>query len=120
MDSYNLHDYFAWNEPQDGLSLVYKVDDRIAGAMYISVHERYLVVEMLGKNILAPGTHVGTKLMMLAENVAHQLGKAEIRLESLDTVVEWYDGPLGYSEYTSRTHDAEFGLLTPKRKSMQE
>ncbi len=74
------------------------------------------MIVMIGRNILTGFSGVGTRLMALAENVGRQLGKKEIRLESLDTVVKWYDDILGYEEYDEPYDDKEFGRLTPKRK----
>lgn len=43
-------------------------------------------------------------------------GIKEVRLESLDTVVGWYNQKMMYGEYRQRYQDPEFGSLTPKRK----
>ena len=96
-----------------------KIEGVIAGILEISVSNDFITIEMVGRNVLVQASAVGTKLMSLAENIARQLGKKEIRLESLDSVVEWYDEHLGYVEYDQPYNGSEFGRLTPKRKLMQ-
>ncbi len=119
MDRYTLRDYLKWNERPNEVGFVYKVEGAIAGILDISVPNDFIMVEMVGKNVLVQASAVGTKLMSLAENIARQLGKKEIRLESLDSVVRWHDEHVGYVEYDQPYDDSEFGRLTPKRKFMQ-
>jgi histone acetyltransferase (RNA polymerase elongator complex component) len=119
MDKYTLRDYLDWNQNPNEVCIVYKQKGRVAGIIDITVYEGYIKVEMVGKNKLVDASGVGTKLMKLAENIARQLGRAEIRLESLDTVVGFYDEYLGYSEFAEPYEDEEFGRLTPKRKFVQ-
>ena len=119
MDRYTLRDYLKWNKHSNEVCFVYKIEGVIAGILEISVSNDFITIEMVGRNVLVQASAVGTKLMSLAENIARQLGKKEIRLESLDSVVEWYDEHLGYVEYDQPYNDSEFGRLTPKRKLMQ-
>jgi hypothetical protein len=119
MDKYVLRDYYAWSLLPDELVVLHQVAGGIAGIIEMTVNENHMMVEMVARNTLVAASGVGTRLMSVAENVARQLGKDEIRLESLDGVVAWYDGPLGYEEYTDRFYDPEFGWLTPKRKFMR-
>ena len=119
MDRYALREYYGRSRNPNNLVIVYRPTGLIAGIIEITVHERFVAVEMLGKNARVEATAVGTKLMSLAEGIACQLGKDEIRLESLDTVVDWYDNWLGYVEYSEPYHDPEFGRLIPKRKPLR-
>lgn len=119
MDVYTLRDYLRWNERPNEVCIIHKKESMITGILDITVHDDFIMIEMVGKNNLVQASGVGTKLMSLVENIARQLGKKEIRLESLDTVVEWYDEFLGYAEYNEPYDDAELGKLTPKRKFMQ-
>ena len=119
MDKYALRDYYAWSLLPNELVVLYEVGGDIAGIIEMTANEDHMMIEMVARNILVAASGVGTRLMSVAENVARQLGKDEIRLESLDGVVAWYDGPLGYEEYTDRFYDPEFGWLTPKRKFMR-
>jgi len=118
MDRYVLRDYFQWSLLPNDLVILYEIDGKLAGIVEMTVHTDYIEIEMLGRNILVDATGVGTKLMSFVENIARQLGRREIRLEALDSVVEWYDAVLGYEEYSDAVHDYEFGRLTPKRKSI--
>lgn len=118
MDTYVLRDYFQWSVLPNDLVILYEIEGKLAGIIEISIHDDHIAIEMLGRNILVQATGVGTKLMSLVENIARQLGRREIRLEALDSVVEWYDGVLGYEEYSDVFLDSEFGRLTPKRKSI--
>lgn len=118
MDRYMLRDYLQWSALPNDLVMLYEAKGRIAGVVEISVYDDYIAVEMLGKNILVDATRVGTKLMSLVENIGKQIGVNEIRLEALDSVVGWYDDVLGYEEYSGAYYDADFGRLTPKKKSI--
>ncbi len=119
MDKYVLRDYYAWSLLPNELVVLYEAAGDVAGIIEMTVNEDHIMIEMVARNTLVAASGVGTRLMSLAENVSRQLGKSEIRLESLDGVVAWYDGPLGYEEYTDRFYDPEFGWLTPKRKFMR-
>ncbi len=119
MDKYALRDYHAWSLLPNELVILYEVAGDVAGIIEMTVDEDHIMIEMVARNTLVAASGVGTRLMSLAENVSRQLGRSEIRLESLDGVVAWYDGPLGYEEYTERFYDPEFGWLTPKRKFMR-
>jgi N-acetylglutamate synthase-like GNAT family acetyltransferase len=116
MDRYILRDYYQWNLLPNDLVILYEMEGHFAGIIEITIHDDHIMIEMVGRNVLVAAKGVGTKLMSLVENIARQLGIEEIRLESLDSVVEWYDGSLGYEEYTEASYDADFGRLTPKRK----
>lgn len=116
MDRYVLRDYYQWSLEPNELVILYEKEKKLAGIIELTVHDDYIMIVMVGRNILTGFSGVGTRLMALAENVGRQLGKKEIRLESLDTVVKWYDGILGYEEYDEPYDDKEFGRLTPKRK----
>jgi hypothetical protein len=80
MDKYVLRDYHAWSLLPDELVILYEVGGDIAGIIEMTVKEDHMMVEMLGRNTLVAASGVGTRLMSLAENVARQLGKGEIRL----------------------------------------
>lgn len=118
MDRYGLRDYFRWSFLPNDLVIIYEVGEKIAGLVEVTVYDDHIAVEMLGRNILVGATGVGTKLMNLVENIARQLGIGEIRLEALDGVVGWYDEVLSYREYADVYYDADFGKLTPKKKSI--
>lgn len=119
MDRYALRDYFQMNQNPNEICVVYKVEGLVAGVIDIIKSPNFLMIDKIGRNKLVPATRVGMKLMSLVEGIARQLGVNEIRLESLDSVIGWYDGPLGYSEYDESYNDPDFGRLTPKRKFMQ-
>jgi ribosomal protein S18 acetylase RimI-like enzyme len=82
MDRYTLSDYLTWNTNPNEVSIVYKREGLIAGIIALTVHDDFVTVEMIGRNVAARAPSVGTKLMSLAEDIARQLGRREIRLES--------------------------------------
>ncbi len=118
MDSYDLEDYYQWGLEPDAYTIVYKPDERILGAMSVELHADHLYIAMLGRNSVAIGP-VGSLLVRVAEDIARELGKPEVRLDSLDTAVAFYDEKCGYEEYADRFHEEGFGLLTPKKKMLQ-
>jgi hypothetical protein len=120
MDKYTLREYHVWSELSNELVIVYTPEgEEVAGVIEIIVEKDFMIVEKVAKNLLVEASGVGPKLMSLAEGIARVLGRKEIRLEALDTTVEWYDDKLGYVEYATVEFDEEWGELTPKRKTIE-
>ena len=119
MDDYDVEDYYRWGREPDTYTIAYKVDERIQGAMTIELRPDHLYIAMLGRNEQATQGPVGTLLVRLAEDIARQMGKEEVRLDSLDTSVAFYDEKMEYAEYAPKLIDKEFGQLTPKKKRLE-
>lgn len=118
MDIYDLEDYYRWSIEPNSYSIVYKVEVRVWGVMNLEMREDHVYIAMLGRNVVAVGP-VGSLLVRVAEDIARELGKPEVRLDSLDTAVIFYDEKCGYEEYADRFHEESFGVLTPKKKRLQ-
>ena len=118
MDTYNLEDYYQWSVEPNTYTIVYKPDEKVLGAMTIELHEDHLQIAMLGRNESATQRPVGSLLIRLAEDIAPQTRKDEVRLDSLDTAVVFYDEKMEYEEYAHKYFDEDFGELTPKRKRL--
>ncbi len=117
MDNYSLATYYRWGLEPDTYTIVYEPEDRIFGIMTVSIRDDYASIEMLGRNSLVVPKGSGRVLVQVAENIAHDLGKKEVRLDSLDTAVDFYR-QLGYEQSAKKFIDAEFGLLTPMKKRL--
>jgi len=121
MDRYTLEDYFKWSRDPNSLVIVREIEGKVAGVIFLTVHPRHIMLEMLARNKLLDYRGVGGDLVRVVERVvAPQLGITEIRMEALQHVVSYYDGELGYEEYGKPYQDSEWGLLTPKRKLLPE
>jgi hypothetical protein len=121
MDRYTLEDYFKWSRDPNSLVIVREIEGKVAGVIFLTVHPRHIMLEMLARNKLLDYRGVGGDLVRVVERVvAPQLGITEIRMEALQHVVSYYDGELGYEEYDKPYQDSEWGLLTPKRKLLPE
>jgi hypothetical protein len=117
MDRYTLEDYFKWNNDPNSLVIMREIEGKVAGVIYLTVHPRYIMLEMLARNKLLDYPGVGGDLVRVVERVvAPQLCITEIRMEALQHVISYYDNKLGYEEYGEPYQDSEWGLLTPKRK----
>lgn len=117
MDRYSLRQYYEWSLEPDALVIVREVEGQIAGIQYLTVHNGYIMLEMLARNKLLQYPGAGGDLVRVVERrVAPQLGISEIRMEALQHVVRYYDDVLGYEESGKPYRDSEWGLLTPKRK----
>ncbi len=119
MDRFTLHDYYAWSQEPNVFVIVYKLAGKIVGVLGLELRMDHVFVLMLGRNILnAPGTGVGTKLMRLAESIGFQTGRLEVRLDSLDTSVGFYE-KMGYEEYGSPFYEEGWGMLSPRRRRLE-
>ena len=117
MDEYTLFDYFRWSQENDSLVIVREIEGKVAGVVYLTVHESYIMIEMLARNKLLAYPGAGSNLIRLVEkSVAPQLGIREVRLHAMPHIVDHYDNVLGYEEYGNQYADKEWGELTPKRK----
>jgi hypothetical protein len=93
--------------------------DRILGLIYFIVFDDHVYLGTIGRNVAVQYEgSVGQKLMRLLENLTRQLKRSEIKLDSLDTSVSWYDDKLGYEESGQPYSDGIWGVLTPKVKRL--
>lgn len=119
MDRYSLVDYYEWSRSPESLVIVREIEDTIVAIVYLTVHPGHVMIEMLARNVSLPRKGAGAELIRLVERVvAPALGIPEIRLEALPETVRYYDDVLGYEEWGSRYHDAEWQVLTPKKKRL--
>ncbi len=119
MNSFTLHDYYVWSEEPNVYVIVYKLGGKIVGVLDLELRMDHVFVLMLGRNILnAPRPGVGTKLMRLAENIGYQTGRLEVRLDSLDTSVRFYE-KMGYEEYGFPFYEEGWGMLSPRRRRLE-
>ncbi len=119
MDRFTLHDYYAWSQEPNVYVIVYKVAGKILGVLEVELRNDHVSVVMLGRNIPnAPRPGVGTKLMRLAESIGYQTGRLEVRLDSLDTSVGFYE-KMGYEEYGSPFYEEGWGMLSPRRRRLE-
>ena len=89
------------------------------GLVRLELFNDHVLVDLIARNkLFVESERVGTKLMRLAEDIARQTGRPEVRLESVETAVGFYDDKLGYEEYEQTYEDDEYGELTPKRKKI--
>ncbi len=117
MDNYNLAAYYRWSLEPETYTIVYALEDRIFGIMTLRIRDDFVSIEMLARNSLVIPKGSGRVLVQVAENIARDLGKHGVRLDSKDTAVSFYR-QLGYRQYSEAFSDAEFGLLTPMKKRL--
>ena len=102
------------------LVIVREIEGRIAAVIYVTMHDEYIMVEMLARNKLLPYVGAAADLIRLVERyVAQRLGIDGIRMEALQHVVGYYDNVLEYEEYSTPYRDREWEMLTPKRKRLR-
>nr|WP_280956836.1 GNAT family N-acetyltransferase [Acidianus hospitalis] len=117
MDKYSLRDYYLW-KLQGDLVYVLDIDGNIAGVIDIVENNDSLLIDMLARNILVKAEKVGSRLLDFAEYLAKIKGKKLIKLEALDTAIEFYK-KMGYKEVYKR-FDKEWGLLTVMEKKIEK
>lgn len=126
MDNFTLTDYYLWGTEPNSLSLVKEMirDDGtidIAAVAYLTFHLGNVKVEMLGRNKSSPEFEAykgaGFDLLLFVEmRVAQANGFSEVRLDSIEGMVEQYRKK-GYSEIPGASYRLlDWGLLTPMRK----
>ena len=94
---------------------------KVAGVLQLTVHDDYIMIEMVARNKLLDYPGVGSNLIRVVERyVATQLGIREVRLEALPELVRFYDDVLGYEEYGKPYPDDDWKELTPKRKLLPD
>jgi len=91
----------------------------VLGLLRLELLKDHVLVDLIARNrLFVESERVGTKLMRLAEDIARQTNRPEVRLESVETAIGFYDDKLGYEEYDQSYKDDEYGTLTPKRKKI--
>lgn len=74
-----------------------------------------MVVELLAVNGAYPGQGVGTKIMVLAENIATSLSAHKISLEVIHDKVDFYKR-VAYIIESGKYIDSEWGALVPMER----
>lgn len=116
IDAYIASSAELWINSGRYLAIVYGEKD-IYGLMVLELHDEYLEIAVLAKNYnRARYAKVGSRLAVLAESIARELGKREIRLEAMQNSHGWWNGAMQYEQYMPSYQDPVFGVLTPKRK----
>ena len=91
----------------------------IVAVMHFTVHNTYIVLEMLARNKAYGHPGAGGDLIRLLEwKLAPTLGIQEIQMEAMAQVVKYYDDDLGYVHYGEPFEDPDWGRLTPKMKRL--
>ncbi|MCS6767879.1 MAG: hypothetical protein RMJ59_01770 [Candidatus Nitrosocaldus sp.] len=118
IDSYIRSSMRAWlvDYYDRYIAIVYGERD-ILGLMVLQVHDEYMEIVVLAKDYRrARHRKVGSMLAVLAESIARELGKREIRLEAMQGSHRWWNETMRYEQYMPSYVDPVFGMLTPKRK----
>ena len=119
MDKYTLADYFQWSKQRDSYVVVKEIAGMIVAVMHFTVHNTYIVLEMLARNKAYGHPGAGGDLIRLLEwKLAPTLGIQEIQMEAMAQVVKYYDDDLGYVHYGEPFEDPDWGRLTPKMKRL--
>ena len=119
IDRNSLRDHYDWSLGPGRYAFVYKSGGSVLGLLRLELFNDHVLVDLIARNkLFVESERVGTKLMRLAEDIARQTGRPEVRLESVETAVGFYDDKLGYEEYEQTYEDDEYGELTPKRKKI--
>ncbi len=118
MDRVTLRDYYDRSRDPDRYVIVYKVRGRIFGVMEIELRPGHVYIANLARNVPVATGSVGGRLVRLAESIGYETGRAEVRLDSLDTAVKFYDEKMEYEEYAAPFFEEGWGTLTPKMKRL--
>jgi len=119
IDRYSLRDHYDWSLGRGRYVFVYKPGRKVLGLLRLELLKDHVLVDLIARNrLFVESERVGTKLMRLAEDIARQTNRPEVRLESVETAIGFYDDKLGYEEYDQSYKDDEYGTLTPKRKKI--
>jgi hypothetical protein len=121
MDQFSLNDYWQWSLEPDSMVLVRELDSMVAAVAYLTIHHGFVKVEMLGRNLSHPSSKgSGFDLLRFIETrVARDNGFKEVRLDSIDSMVEQYRKK-GYVEILGASfEDPEWGVLTPMSKTLE-
>ncbi len=117
IDNYIMSNVERWVSERDRYLVIVYGEKDILGLMVLELHDDYLEVAVLAKNYnKARYSKIGSRLAVLAESIARDLGKKEIRLEAMQSSHRWWNEIMQYEQYMSSYHDPVFGILTPKRK----
>jgi N-acetylglutamate synthase-like GNAT family acetyltransferase len=84
--------------------------------MQLVVEERSVILDMLSVGREYQGQDIGTILVLLAENMACTIGKRILKLEALDTSIEFYTRR-GFKKMQSE-QDSEWGTVTYMEKQL--
>ncbi|MEM0029760.1 MAG: hypothetical protein QW572_00860 [Candidatus Nitrosocaldus sp.] len=117
IDNYIASNVERWVSDEDRYLVIVYGEKDMLGLMVLELHDDYLEVAVLAKNYnKARYAKVGSRLAVLAESIARDLGKKEIRLEAMQNSHRWWNEIMQYEQYMPSYHDPAFGILTPKRK----
>ncbi len=118
MDRYTLEDYYQWSQDPDSLVIIREIEEKIAAVVLVTVHDDYLMVEMLVRNKLHSYRGAAGDLVILVERlIAPYYGKSQVRLEAMSQVVTYYRSR-GYEIFGKPYNDDNWGELTPMRKRL--
>jgi hypothetical protein len=67
MDRYTLADYYGWSKGANSLVIVREIETKVAGVLYLTVHEYYIMIEMVARNKLLNYPGVGINLVRVVE-----------------------------------------------------
>ncbi len=117
IDLYISSNIERWVSNNDKYIAIAYGEKDVLGLMVLELHDDYIELAVLAKNYnKARYTKVGSRLAVLAESIARDLGKREIRLEAMQNSHRWWNETMHYEQYMPSYHDPAFGILTPKRK----
>ncbi len=129
MDSYSLGKFYQDSLREDTLVCLGKVKGKPVAVIELTFHsgqtegtgsdiefyENSLVVELLAVNGAYLGQGVGTKIMVLAENIATSLSAHKISLEVIHDKVDFYKR-VAYTIESGKYIDSEWGALVPMER----
>ncbi|MEM0364940.1 MAG: hypothetical protein QXM77_00410 [Candidatus Nitrosocaldus sp.] len=117
IDLYISSNIERWVSNKDKYIVIVYGEKDVLGLMVLELHDDYIELAVLAKNYnKARYAKVGSRLAVLAESIARDLGKMEIRLEAMQNSHRWWNEMMHYEQYMPSYYDPAFGILTPKRK----
>ncbi len=118
MDRYTLADYYQWSLEDNSLVIIREIEGKIAAVALVTIHDDYVMLEMLVRNKLHSYSGSAGDLVILVEKlIAPHYRKKQVRLEAMKDVVQYYSGRR-YMIYGKSYADADWGELTPMEKRL--
>lgn len=115
VDRYSLLEYLQWDK--EGSYVIVNIsDERPAAVMQLVVEEQCILLDMLSVDHRYQRQGIGTNLVFLAEKLTCELGKNLLKLESLDTSVEFY-AEFGFRKLYLE-QDSYWGTITHMEKQL--
>ncbi|MBI5378199.1 MAG: hypothetical protein HZA82_06200 [Thaumarchaeota archaeon] len=118
MDRYALEDYYRWSLDDNSLVIIREVEGNIAAIARVTIHDDYVMLEMLIRNkIHSYSGSAGDLVILIEKKIAPYYEKKEVRLEAMKHTVSYYSGRK-YEIYGKPYSDADWGDLTPMKKRL--